>query len=80
MLFFHDFRVPFDDNQAEKDVRQFKIKVKIAGCFRILEGAQDYAKINSVLSTIKKHGLNVYESVVAMLDRPGYIPWEPAGE
>ena len=75
LLFFHDFRVPFDNNQAERDVRPFKIKLKMAGCFRTFEGAQDFARIHSVLSTIKKHGMNVYEAVVAMLKQPGYIPW-----
>lgn len=80
LRFFYDFRVPFDNNQAERDVRPFKVKLKMAGCFRTLKGAQIYARIHSVLSTIKKHGLNVYENVVAMLDNPSYIPWEPAGE
>lgn len=74
MRFFHDFHVPFDNNQAERDIRQFKVKLKMAGCFRTLSGAQDFAKINSVLSTIKKHGMNVYDSVLAMLKQPGYIP------
>lgn len=80
LLFFHDFRVPFDNNQAERDVRPFKVKLKMAGCFRTFDGAQDFAKIHSVLSTITKHGMNVYETVVAMLKQPGYIPWETAAE
>lgn len=80
LLFFHDFRVPFDNNQAERDVRQMKVKIKIAGCFRTFEGAKEYAKINSVISTIKKHGLNVYESIISMLQCPTLLPWEMAGE
>ena len=80
LLFFHDFLVPFDNNQAERDVRPFKVKLKMAGCFRTFSGVQDYARIHSVISTIKKHGMNVYETVVDMLNRPDYIPWEVAGE
>lgn len=80
LLFFHDFRVPFDNNQAGRDVRQMKVKIKVAGCFRTFAGAQAYAKIHSVISTIKKHGLNVYESIKAMLQQPSLIPWELAGE
>jgi len=34
----------------------------------------------AVISTIKKHGMNVYETVVDMLNKPDYIPWEVAGE
>lgn len=41
LRFFHDFHVPFDNKQVERDVRQFKIKLKIAGCFRTLEVVQD---------------------------------------
>ena len=80
LLFFHDFRVPFDNNQAERDVRPFKVKLKMAGCFRTFSGVQDYARIHSVISTIKKHRMNVYETVVDMLSQPDYIPWEVAGE
>lgn len=80
LLFFHDFRVPFDNNQAERDVRQIKVKIKVAGCFRTFSGAQEYAKIQSVISTIKKHGLNVYGSITAMLHQPCFIPWNVAGE
>lgn len=79
-LFFRDFRVPFDNNQAERDVRPAKTKLKVCGCFRTIEGAQGYAKIRSVISTTKKHGLNVFHTILSLFNDPGAIPWEAATE
>jgi len=57
--------VPFTNNQAERDVRPAKIKQKMAGCFRTLRGAQVYARIQSFISTTRKHQLNVFNELVA---------------
>ena len=57
--------VPFTNNQAERDVRPAKIKQKMAGCFRTLQGAQTYARIQGFISTTRKHQRNVFNELVA---------------
>jgi transposase len=63
LRFLHDAAVPFTNNQAERDGRMMKVKMKISGGFRCQDGAADFATIRSFISTAKKHGWNVIHAL-----------------
>ncbi|MGH6819500.1 MAG: IS66 family transposase [Methylocella sp.] len=61
--FLHDAAVPFTNNQAERDGRMMKLRQKISGGFRSLEGASDFATVRSFLSTAKKQGWKIIDAL-----------------
>jgi transposase len=59
LRFLNNPLVPFDNNLAERDVRMVKVQQKISGTYKAIARANEFLTIRSVISTIKKHKLNV---------------------
>jgi transposase/uncharacterized coiled-coil protein SlyX len=70
-----DCRVPFDNNQAERDLRMVKLQQKISGCWRTLAGAEAFLALRSYLATARKHGRNPLAVLGQLFEGR---PWLPA--
>jgi transposase len=57
LAFLHDFAIPFDNNQAEQDLRMLKVQQKIAGSFRADSGAEAFARIRGYCASLRKQGV-----------------------
>jgi len=73
LRFVYNPDVPFDNNQAERDIRMVKVKAKVSGGFRTLSGAVQFARIRGFISTLRKQNRNVLRSLSNVL--AGRFSW-----
>ena len=69
-----DGRVPFDNNQAERDLRMVKLQQKISGCWRTLAGAEAFLALRSYLATARKQGMNPLAVLGQLFGGQAWLP------
>ncbi len=74
LRFTVDFSVPFDNNQAERDIRMVKLQQKISGSWRTKAGADHFCAIRSYVSTMKKHGQDVLGGLHQLFEGTVWLP------
>ena len=68
LLFLYDFRIHYSNNMSEKDLRICKGRQKMSGGFRTASGREMYCKIISFIETVKRRGLNIFQSIIGLME------------
>ena len=74
LRFVTDFRIPFDNNLAERDLRMCKLQQKISGCFRTETGADLFCRIRGYISTVRKQGHHLLSALVSLFSNSPFFP------
>lgn len=78
LAFVYDFKVPFDNNLAERDIRMLKIQQKVSGCFRSPDGAQAFCTLRTYTASLRKQSIPLWSALLSIftgpLIEPAYSP------
>lgn len=77
LRFATDFAVPFDNNQAERDLRMVKLQQKISGGWRSETGADAFLTVRSYLSTARKQNQAALHVLRQLFTGTAWIPATP---
>ena len=75
LRFATDFAVPFDNNQAERDIRMIRLQQKISTSWRSEHGIDAFLAVRSYLSTARKRGHGALDVLRSLFTG---TPWLPA--
>lgn len=70
LRFIHEPDVPFDNNQAERDLRMLKVKMKISNQFKTPQWMNVHARIRSFISTAQKQEVNLFRNLIKAHQNP----------
>lgn len=74
LAFLHDWTVPFDNNQAERDLRMLKVQQKISGTFRETASADAFCRLRSYVATLRKQGQAILTALTRTLEGQPPLP------
>ena len=66
-IFLEHDKVPRHDNSIEGIIRIFKVKTKVAGCFRTNDEASEFASFHSIAETAKRNGISKFKSLYKLV-------------
>ena len=74
LAFMEDYRIAFDNNQAERDLRMTKVRQKISGVFRSPTGADMFSRIRGYISTARKNSVSAFSAITGVFHGKPFIP------